>query len=193
MSAAGYTRVLLLFGMQRLAELLYSERNERIIRRRQPDAPQAGRAVWPWIGAVNLGLFTLPALERWRRGRPPSRPVAAVGWAAALAGVGLRLSVLAALREAWNVRAVVPSDLQVVDRGPYRWIRHPNYLALGLEFLGLPLIGGAYGSAVVLSAANAWLLRRRIAEEDALLMSIPAYRERMGEKPSFIPRLVSGR
>jgi len=192
-SAAGYARVLLLFGMQRLVELLYSERNERIIRRRQPDAPQAGRAVWPWIGAVNLALFTLPALERWRRRRSPSRPVAAVGWVAALAGVGLRLSVLAALREAWNVRAVVPSDLQVVDRGPYRWIRHPNYLALGLEFLGLPLIGGAYGSAVVLSAANAWLLRRRIAEEDALLMSIPAYRERMGEKPSFIPRLVSGR
>jgi len=192
-SAAGYARVLLLFGTQRVVELLYSQRNERIIRQRQPDAPHAGRTVWPWIAAVNLGLFTLPALERWRRRRPPARPVAAVGWAAALAGVGLRLSVLAALREAWNVRAVVPSDLAVVDRGPYRWIRHPNYLALGLEFLGLPLIGGAYGSAIALSAANAWLLRRRIAEEDALLMSIPAYRERMGEKPSFIPRLVSGR
>jgi len=192
-STAGFARVLLLFGMQRFLELLYSERNERLIQRRQPDAPQAGRSVWPLIAAVNLGLFTLPILERWLRRRPPPRPVAAFGWATALAAVALRLSVLATLREAWNVRAVVPTDLEVIDRGPYRWIRHPNYVALALEFVGLPLIGGAYVCAVLLSGANAWLLGRRIAEEDALLMSIPAYRERMGEKPSFIPRRLSGR
>jgi methyltransferase len=191
-STAGFARVLLVFGAQRLLELLYSERNERRIQRRQPDAPQAGRSVWPMIAAVNLGLFTLPILERWRRRRSPPRLIAALGWVMALSAVALRLSVLATLREAWNVRAVVPSDLQVVDRGPYRWIRHPNYVALGLEFIGLPLIGGAYASAILLSGANAWLLGQRIAEEDALLMSIPGYRERMGEKPSFIPRL-SGR
>jgi len=191
-TTAGFARVLLLFGSQRLLELLYSGRNERRIQRRQPDAPQAGRSVWPMIAAVNLGLFTLPIVERWRRRRPPPHPVAALGWVLALSAVALRLSVLATLREAWNVRAVVPSDLRVIDRGPYRWIRHPNYVALALEFLGLPLIGGAYASAVILSGANAWLLGRRIGEEDALLMSIPGYRERMGEKPSFVPRL-SGR
>jgi methyltransferase len=87
----------------------------------------------------------------------------------------------------------VPSDLRVVDSGPYRWIRHPNYVALGMEFLGLPLIGGAYLSALGLGLANAALLRRRIVEEDALLMAIPAYRERMGDKPAFIPRVFSGR
>jgi methyltransferase len=119
--------------------------------------------------------------------------VAALGWAAAIAALGLRLSVIASLRESWNVRAMVPRDLRVVDRGPYRFIRHPNYVALGLEFLGLPLIGGAYASAVGLSLANALLLRRRIREEDALLMAIPAYRERMADKPAFLPRLLSGR
>jgi len=87
------------------------------------------------------------------------------------------------------VRAVVPSDLPVVDRGPYRFIRHPNYVALGLEFLGLPLIGGAYLSAAGLGLANALLLRRRIADEEALLMAIPAYRLRMAHKPRFLPRL----
>ena len=193
MRAGRYVGILLLFATQRFIELLYSERNERRIHERQPDAPQAGRSVWGWIGAANLGLFTLPALERaWRR-RPPPRPVAALGWAAAIAAVALRLSVIASLRESWNVRAVVPSDLRVVDGGPYRFIRHPNYVALGLEFLGLPLIGGAYVSAVGLGLANAALLRQRIAEEDALLMAIPAYRERMGGKPRFLPRLLSGR
>jgi methyltransferase len=193
MTAASYVRVLLLFGAQRLAELLYSAANERSLRRRQPDVAQAGRSVWKWIVAVNLALFTIPALERRLRRRPPSRWLASVGWMLALSALALRLSVVATLRSQWNARALVPADLQVIDRGPYRWVRHPNYLALGLEFLGLPLIGGAYISAAGLSLANSLLLRRRINEEDSLLMAMPAYRERMGHKPAFVPRRISVR
>src|SRR5437868_15257262 len=164
-----------------------------MMRSRQPTAAQARERILRWVAVVNLGLFTLPLLERvWRRRAPPAF-IAGLGWVAALAAVALRLSVIASLRGAWTVRAVVPSDLPVVDRGPYRFIRHPNYVALGLEFLGLPLIGGAYASAIVLGSANAWLLGRRIVEEEALLMSIPGYRERMGEKPRFIPRALTGR
>jgi len=188
-----YAALLLAFGAQRAFELVYSARNERLIRSRQPSAPQAGRSIFKWIALVNLGLFTLPALERWWRRNPPSSAVAAVGWMMAISALALRLSVLMSLRGAWTVRAVVPSDLRIVDRGPYRYIRHPNYLALGLEFLGLPLIGGAYATALGLSLANALLLRRRINEEDALLMAIPGYRERMADKPAFLPRLLSGR
>jgi methyltransferase len=192
-SAGRYARVLLLFASQRLVELVYSRRNERLIRRRQPTAPEAGGSVFGSIAALNLALFTVPALERWLRRRPAPQMVAGLGWVIALSAVALRLSVLVALRENWNVRALVPEDLRVIDRGPYRFIRHPNYVALAMEFLGLPLIGGAYLSAAALSAVNATLLGRRIREEEALLMAIPTYRERMGKKPRFIPRLVSGR
>jgi methyltransferase len=192
-SPGRYAGVLLAFGAQRAFELVYSARNERAIHRQQPAAPQAAGSIFKWIALLNVGLFTLPALERWLRRRPAPRSVAGLGWVAALSGVALRGSVLLSLRSSWNVHAVVPDNLRVVDRGPYRFIRHPNYLALGLEFLGLPLIGGAYLSALGLGLANAALLRRRIAEEDALLMAIPAYRERMGDKPAFLPRLVSGR
>ena len=177
------------FAVQRLVELAYSARNERRIRQREPLAPQAGAPSFKWIVLANLGLFTLPALERVILRRPPPAPVAAVGWVMALCAAGLRLSVLATLRESWTVRALVPRDLQVVDRGPYRFIRHPNYVALGLEFLGLPLIGGAYVSGACLGLVNAVALRARIRREEALLLAIPAYRERMGDKPRFIPRL----
>ena len=193
MSPRRYSGVLLAFAAQRGFELVYSARNERAIRRRQPAAPQAGASIFKWIALVNAGLFTLPALERWLRRRPAPPLVAGLGWVAALSGVALRLSVLLSLRGSWNVHAVVPDNLRVVDNGPYRFIRHPNYVALGLEFFGLPLIGGAYVSALGLSLVNAALLRRRIVEEDALLMAIPAYRERMGGKPRFLPRLLSGR
>jgi methyltransferase len=188
-----YAAILLAFGAQRAFELVYSARNERRLRRQQPDAPEAGGSIFKWIALVNGALFTLPVLERSVRRRPAPPLVAAFGWLAALSGVALRVSVLLSLRASWNVHAVVPDNLRVVDRGPYRFIRHPNYLALGLEFLGLPLIGGAYLSALGLGLANAALLRQRIVEEDALLMAIPAYRERMGRKPRFLPRLFSGR
>lgn len=193
MSPGRYAAVLVAFGAQRGVELLYSARNERLIRGRQPSAPQAAGSLFKWIALVNAGLFTLPAIERWWRGHSPPPAVAAVGWVASLSALALRLSVVLSLRGSWTVRAVVPSDLPVVDRGPYRFIRHPNYVALGLEFLGLPLIGGAYFSAVGLGLANALLLRRRIQEEEVLLMAIPAYRERMADKPRFLPRRVSGR
>jgi methyltransferase len=189
-SVRRYLLIVLAFGAQRGIELAYSARNERAIRVRQPSAPQAGERIFRWIALANVGLFTLPVLERvWRRRSPPAL-IAGVGWMAALTAVALRLSVIASLRGAWTVRAVVPTDLPVVDRGPYRFIRHPNYVALGLEFLGLPLIGGAYLSTIGLGLANALLLRRRIDEEDALLLAIPAYRERMGDKPRFVPRLT---
>src|SRR5438093_1495532 len=89
------TAVLLVFGAQRGLELLYSARNERLIRSRQPLAPQVSERIFRGIALVNLGLFTLPLLERaWRRRAPPAF-IAGIGWIAALTAVALRLSVIA--------------------------------------------------------------------------------------------------
>lgn len=189
MRPSRYALVLAGFGLQRLAELAYSSRNEARLRRTVPDTPRAAASTFRWMALANVGLFTLPALEvAVRRPRLP-RAIAAVGWLGALAAVGVRLSVLVTLRDQWNVRAFVPSALRVVDHGPYRYVRHPNYAAVALEFACLPLIGGAYVSAAVLSLANAFVLSRRILDEERLLERVPGYRERMGGKPRFLPRL----
>jgi methyltransferase len=143
------------------------------------------------MALANVALFTLPAVEvAVRRPRVP-RTIAAVGWLGALAAVGVRLSVLVALQDQWNVRAFVPAALRVVDHGPYRYVRHPNYAAVALEFACLPLIGGAYVSGAALTLANAFVLSRRILDEERLLERVPGYRERMGGKPRFLPRLSS--
>jgi methyltransferase len=184
-----YALVLLGFGLQRLIELAYSLRNEARIRRTVPDAPTAAASSFRWMAAANVALFTLPFIEAVvRRPRVP-RPLVVVGWVGSLSAVALRVSVLLALRDQWNVRALVPPTLHVVDRGPYRYVRHPNYLAVAIEFASLPLMGGAYASAVLLSLANALVLRQRIKEEELLLERVPGYRERMGGKPRFLPRL----
>ena len=192
MSGRRYLLVLGVFGSQRLAELFYSARNERRLRRNDPGAPQAAPSLFKWIVLANACLFTLPALERrLQGGRRVPPPITGLGWAGAISAAGIRLWVIGTLRRRWTVRAVVPTDLQVVTDGPYRWIRHPNYVALILEFAALPLIGGAYLCAVTLSAVNGALLWRRIAAEESLLERHPEYRRLMAGKPRFFPRILT--
>ena len=190
MTRRRYLLVLAAFGSQRLVELLYSSRNERKLRRIDPLAPQAAPSLFKWIVVANVSLFTMPIVERWWRRRRAVPPVmAAIGWAGAIGAAGIRLWVIGTLRQSWTVRAVVPTKLQVEAGGPYRWIRHPNYLALLLEFAALPLIGGAYLCAIALSAINGILLWGRITAEESLLQEHAEYRRLMGGKPRFFPRM----
>jgi methyltransferase len=85
------------------------------------------------------------------------------------------------------VRALVPRDLTPVEAGPYRYIRHPNYVAVILEFLAVPLVAGAHLSAGLLSAVNAYVLYDRIRAEEALLDASPAYRKAFAGKSRFLP------
>jgi methyltransferase len=175
-------------GLLRLAELAYSGRNERRIRSRDASIAQADPAGFRRMVGVNVALFTLPLLEVVLRRGPRVPP--AVRWAGLmgqLGAVALRLWVIASLRQRWTVRAIVPVNLDIVEGGPYRFIRHPNYLAVAIEFAALPLAGGAYVSAAALTLANAAVLRDRIEAEERLLARIPGYAERMGGKPRFIP------
>jgi methyltransferase len=84
---------------------------------------------------------------------------------------------------AWTLAAVL-----LVERGPYRWIRHPNYLAVLLEFAAVPLAFGAWRSWIALNLLHLPLMLRRIVQEERLLRAIPRYAERMSAKGRFLPR-----
>jgi methyltransferase len=189
MSPRRYLVVLSVFGLQRLVELRYSIGNERRLRARGATGRQAAARSFKWIFLLNGALFTLPLLERrWRAARPVPAVAVAIGLAGALTASALRIWTVRTLGESWNIRAIVPTRLQIVDRGPYRWVRHPNYLALIIEFAALPLMGGAYLSGLFLSGLNGVLLRLRILDEERLLMEEPDYRRLMAAKPRFFPR-----
>jgi methyltransferase len=76
---------------------------------------------------------------------------------------------VAVLGPRWNTRIIVIPGLPLVDGGPYRWLRHPNYVAVVLEGIALPLVHTAWITAVVFTVVNAGLLRVRIASENAAL------------------------
>ena len=75
----------------------------------------------------------------------------------------LRFWVIATLGVHWNVRVVPSMPLGVVTSGPYRFVRHPNYVAVFVELAALPLVHGAYLTALAGALLHAAILRRRVA------------------------------
>lgn len=171
-------------GAERLVELRISARNRRTI----GSAEQASRSTYPLMVATHVALFGVCV---WPR---PLRRVPRLLEFAALLGLGastgLRMWVIRTLGDDWNVTAHVRPDIHIETGGPYRFIRHPNYVAVALEFACLPVAVGAARQGALLSLVNAAVLVPRIRAEERLLDAIPGYREAFRGVPRFVPRPV---
>ena len=148
---------------------------------------RAAESTYPVMVGAHVALLTLPLVEASRR---PRRAPNAFWLAVLGAAVALRVWSIRTLGDSWNARAAVPDDLEPVTGGPYRFIRHPNYAAVILEFAAIPLIAGAWRSAITLSMVNAAVLADRITAEERLLEASPAYRKAFAGRARFIPGVV---
>lgn len=166
----------------RLAELRHSRRNEEGV-----TAAEEASGRYPLMVALHAGLYVLPLLEIVAFRRRPRLPALWVGLHAA--DVGLRWWCIRSLGASWNVRGAVPRDLAPVTRGPYRFVRHPNYVAVVLEVATLPLAGGAWATAILLSALDGAILWDRVRAEERRLLANDAYREAFADRKRFIPGL----
>lgn len=148
--------------LQRLAELAYARRNER--RLRAEGAVEHGGGHYPLI--VLLHAAWLVAIAWFIPADTPPNWY----WLGLFGLLQLaRLWVLASMSRYWTTRVITLPDAPLVRRGPYRWVRHPNYLIVAAEILVLPAIFGAWTIAILFSIANAILLAWRIRIEDAAL------------------------
>jgi methyltransferase len=119
--------------------------------------------------ALHTALFPACVLEVWGFNRPWTPGVGIPALTALGAAVAMRGWVLATLGRRWTTRVLyVPGD-PLVTSGPFRWLRHPNYLVVRVEVAAIPLVHGAWVTALVFSAANALLLRTRVKAEEDLL------------------------
>lgn len=154
--------LLAIVAAQRLAELLWSSRNERRLRRL--GAVEHGAGHYPLIVAVHAGLLgtlfpTVPA-ER------------AIDLAWLLVVIGLqpaRLWVLATLGARWTTRILVLPDAAPIEAGPYRLLRHPNYAIVAVEVPAIALAAGAPTATFLFGLANLAVLAVRVRVEDAAL------------------------
>ena len=161
-SLAAYLVVL---AAQRLGELALSRRNLERLRAR--GAQEVGASHFPLFVVLHALYPMALVVEVMRGARPgPGWPVWLVTWLAAQA---LRAAAIVTLGERWNVRIVLLPGVPPSRRGVYRWLAHPNYLAVALEFVAAPLMFGAWRTALAASLFNALAMAVRIpAEERAL-------------------------
>ncbi len=168
MGVAAYGWIVAAVAGERLVELAISARNAR--RARARGAVEAGGSHYPAMVALHAAFLAACPLEVWRFDRPwiPALGVPMLGFV--VAAQGLRYWVIHALEGRWTTRVLyVPGD-PVVRTGPFRWVRHPNYAAVTIEMAALPLVHTAWITALVFSAASAWILwRLRIPAEERLI------------------------
>lgn len=162
-----YTTLVVLVAVERAIELSVSRRNARATLAR--GGREFGREHYPVM--VLLHALFLPAcvIEVWLLERP-FVPALGVPCLVLLAlAQGLRYWAISSLGGRWSTRVVCVPGEPVIVLGPYRWLRHPNYLAVVSELFALPMVHTAWASALLFGLSNAVLLRVRIAVEEAAL------------------------
>ncbi|WP_112236518.1 isoprenylcysteine carboxyl methyltransferase family protein [Kribbella monticola] len=162
-----YVVLIVLVGLERVAELVVSLRNARWSFER--GGVETGKGHYPFMVVLHTGFLAGCLVEAIVADRPF---IPALGWtmlAVVLLAQGLRWWCITVLGHQWNTRVIVVPGLSLVAAGPYRWIRHPNYVAVVAEGIALPLVHTAWITAVVFLVLNIPLLTVRIRAEEAAL------------------------
>jgi methyltransferase len=184
-SLRSYLILLTILVVERIYELYVAQRNAR--RAFARGATEVGRGHYRVMVALHSAFIASCAFEAifFPRFLSPSIVWTALGFE--IVAQALRYWAVATLGERWNTRVIVTPGVAPVTAGPYRFVRHPNYVAVVIEIAAVPLIGGSVVTAIVFSLANAILLAVRIrAEERALGASWAAA---FHDRPRFMPAL----
>lgn len=162
-----YYLLILAVVFERLAELVVAQRNARWSFAQ--GGKEFGRPHYVVMVILHTALLLGCVVEPWALHRPF---IPWLGWpmlAVVVASQGLRWWCVKSLGKRWNTRVIVLPHPTLVRRGPYRWMRHPNYVAVVAEGFALPLVHTAWLTTLVFTLANATLLTVRLRVENSVL------------------------
>jgi methyltransferase len=162
-----YTAFIALIGIERLVELVVSKRNAKWSFAN--GGKEIGLGHFPFMVVLHTGFLFGMVAEVWLLGRLFTPVIGYSMLTLALLTQGLRWWCILTLGKRWNTRVIIVPGLPRVTGGPYRFLSHPNYVAVILEGIALPLIHGAWLSALLFSALDGVLLWWRISVEEAAL------------------------
>jgi methyltransferase len=186
-----YISLLVLVGIGRLAELGISRRNQRQLEKR--GVRKIPEPHFRWMVLLHGSVLVAAGCEVLFLHRPLIPALAIPMLCMFVLSNVLRWWVIRTLARQWTVVVTESANVGVVSSGPYRWVRHPNYVGVVAEVFSLPMIHTAWITAIAGTLGNLEILRRRLRIEDGFLMSNPAYRLAMGGKPRFFPRVFKRR
>jgi methyltransferase len=180
-----YTLLVLLVALGRLVELRIAGRNRRALLERGGVEVAPGH--YRWMVLLHTAFLFCCPLEVWLLGRPFVPALGIPMLLLVLLATGMRYWVISTLAGRWTTRIVVLPGASPVTGGPYRFLRHPNYLAVITEIFALPLVHTAWLTAVVFSVLNGLLLRVRIRAEEEALARMTDYGTVFAGHPRFMP------
>jgi methyltransferase len=158
--------------VERLVELALSKRN--LGWSRAHGGVEFGHSHYPFMVALHVFLLAGSLIEVWVWQRPL---IPALSWTMLVLVIGsqaLRWWCIATLGRQWNTLVVIVPGMTKVTRGPYRWLTHPNYVAVVIEGVALPMVGFAWATAVIFTLLNIPLLITRLRVENEALAMLPS-------------------
>lgn len=171
--------------LQRLLEVRLSDRHAREILQR--GGKEHGDNLLGVVKVLQVSWWIAMIAEVWYFDRPFIPVLAAIAFAATIAGQVLRYLSMQALSWRWTLTIMTVPNLPVVESGVYRYLRHPNWLGVILEIAFLPLIHSAYLTAIAFSLVNAMVMIKRIQTEEQALRENTNYAAVVANKPRFLP------
>jgi methyltransferase len=185
--------VLLAFiGLQRLAELRVSQKNEKIILSRGGREHAPGQL--DWMKVLHIAWFAGMMIEVLWLQRPFIPALSSAAILLLVTGQLFRYAAIRTLGWRWSVRVMTLPNEAPIQMGIYRYIRHPNYLGVMLEIIAVPLVHTAYVTALCSLPAFGVLIGFRIREEERALSKMSNYQEVFQGLPRFLPlRRLKGR
>ena len=171
-SRLAFTVLVAVVAVQRLWELGVSRRHLEALKAR--GGVEVGASHYPWMVALHTAFLFSCVSEVWLLDRPWRPLVATAAMLVLVAATALRWWTLATLGDRWTTRVLAVPGEELVTSGPYRWLRHPNYLVVVMEIAAIPLVHFAWLTAGVFSIANLVLLKERIRVEDGALSRLAA-------------------
>ena len=180
-----YLLLLLLFFVRKMLDQVRSRRHADALTQRGAVRVRDLGLIGFWL--AHLSFFILVPLELWLR-KPPFIPALGIPMLALFTNaLCLRWWATHLLAANWTSQIAVNSDFQPVTCGPYRLVRHPNYLAMTVELVALSLVYPTFVSAAIVATLTISAVILRIHREEETLFQVPAYRTAMAGKARLIP------
>ena len=165
-----YTALIGATALERLVEVSISKRNAAWSL--EQGGTEHGQGHYPFMVVLHTAFLFACVGEVWLLDRAFEPWIGYPALALAVLCQGLRWWCITTLGKRWNTRVIIVRNLPRVTGGPYRWIPHPNYLAVAVEGIALPMVHGAYLTAAGFTLLNAALMRARIGCENKALSEL---------------------
>ncbi|MFC4322729.1 isoprenylcysteine carboxyl methyltransferase family protein [Litchfieldia salsa] len=172
---------------QRITELIIAKKNEKWMK--SNGAFEVGQEHYNLIVSTHVLFFMSFCIEVLLKGIELSQ-IFPIIFTFFILSQFMRIWAIASLGRYWNTKIIIMPNAEIIKKGPYQYLRHPNYVVVTLELIIIPLLFNAYITATIFTLLNVLVLSIRIPAEEKALELLTNYEEQFSKTGRFIPKSI---